>query len=830
VIRIEERIRHYLLISLTLAFITGLSLQGGFPFTPIISTCLAFLCLVATLYYQTNKNHIPALSFLLLTVFFLGNLYLANFEKKHLHTSHISSHITQEEDVVLTGTLQRMPLFDGERTTVIIKSHSLRLQHADDFSVTSGLVRLRLKGTWPESLRPGDEIVIRTKLSRPYGFGNPGAFDYPDFLASKNIRVIGRINSTTHILPLQQSQSWLHVLQYLPENIRLSVRNLINNTLEPKEAGVYRALLIGDRSGLSQDTLEGFKASGTMHILAISGLHLSLVASLLFLIFYYAATRSQYLLLRISCKKLALFSSIIPLCFYALLAGAQTPVLRSLIMVLVFIVAFAVRRQGTPFSTLSIAALIILLLNPQSLFTVSFQLSFVAVASLILVLPQLLSLVQKEDQTDRPRLQRYTAHIWRWIRVALLVSVAATIGTIPLLLQSFNRIAVAGPVANLLLEPLLCLWSLPFGLLAIVVHFFDLQSSSHILQIGALGIKASLLLTDTIKNYPYSTVWLATPPVLLIASYYGSLGLLFSRISRRKSIPLFLGICLLFIFPLQNFRDSLLSSTEIVFLDVGQGSSTLVNFPGGNRVLIDGGGASSAKFNVGESVIARYLWQKGITDIDAVAITHPDADHYNGIPFILKRFHPDTLWINGSSGHDQEYSELLELAKQLGIEIKTPTGQEILMEARGQKLVNISNPFLNDVFNSATAISSNEQSLILQVKGESFSCLLPGDISTKVENVLVAQHANLHSSILLAPHHGSKTSNSEAFLASIQPEYIVVSAGRFRPLLFPSTKLRSYAAKRTIPLLVTAEKGAITFRETGGAMEYSCFNQRFNKK
>ncbi len=549
------------------------------------------------------------------------------------------------------------------------------------------------------------------------------------------------------------------------------------------------------------------------------------MASLLFLLFYFLARRSQYLMLHVSCKKLALIASIPPLCIYALLAGAQTPVLRSLIMVLVFILAFCIHRQRSPFTTLSCAALLILLVNPASLFTVSFQLSFVAVASLILIFPRLLNLLREKSQTDKDKSQGFFMRICRWIIAALLVSITATIGTAPLLLQSFNRISTVGPVANLLLEPLLCLWSLPFGLMAIIVQFFNIETSGYFLQIGSIGIKGAILITDFFKNSEYSSLWLPTPSFSLIILYFISLGLCFSNIARTKTIPLFVGIALLFIFPAQNYLKSFATASEVVFLDVGQGSSTLIRFPGGKNALIDGGGATSSKFNIGESIIARYLWHRGIIHLDNIVITHPDADHYNGIPFLLRRFHPDILWVNGESGHDQKYDDLIELAHKLGIEVKSPTDNEILMKAEELTLLNIGNPFLSDKFSAGLSAESNDQSLILQIKGNGLSCLIAGDISTRVEHELILNKTDLKSSILLSPHHGSKTSNSEEFIAAVNPKQIIVSAGRFKPLLFPSPDLRSICQANHIPLLITSETGAITFRQNNGTMKRTSFNQ-----
>ncbi|MBU1418051.1 MAG: DNA internalization-related competence protein ComEC/Rec2 [Proteobacteria bacterium] len=815
---------HYQLAALTLAFAAGILLHDYFSLA--LRTYISFtaLLLTAALFCFRKDQAQRTLFFLLLSATTLGLFHAGHFADTPLRTGHIYSQITQEEDAVLTGTLHSMPLFDGSDSTLLVDSHTLRRHDQNNFSSIHGLVRLQMKGSWPTELLPGEELVIRTELSRPYRFGNTGSFDYPSFLASRDIRVIGRIQSPAHIHPLETESSWPHSLRYLPERTRLAVRELLDKTFPPQQAGIYRALLIGDRSAIDPKTLEDFKASGCMHILAISGLHLSLLASALFIICYWLARRSQYLMLRFSARKLALLATIPPLCSYALLAGAQTPVLRSLIMVLIFILAFCVNRQRSLFTALACAALIILLWNPLSLTTVSFQLSFMAVASLILILPGLTALVQQKTVPDRNSLQRFAAAIMGWVCAALLVSVAATIGTAPLLIHAFNRLSTVGPVANLFLEPLLCLWSLPLGLLAIPLLFISPQGAEWILHLGGYGISTAIELASVFGNTGFSNVWLPTPPILIILLYYLTLALCFTGLPQKKTIPLFLAVCALFFFPLQALTERFATDSEITFLDVGQGSSSLLSFPGGKKILIDGGGASSAKFNVGEQLIAPYLWHRGITNLEAIVITHADTDHYSGIPFLLQRFHPKTLWVNGSSGHDQGYDNLLSLAHDLNITIKTPDRNEVLLENGETKLVNLENPFLNkNRLLPPHSLSSNDKSLILQFRGQNLSCLFPGDISQQLEHKLIAAKTALRSSILLSPHHGSKNSNSGKFMEAVHPDHIIVSAGRFRPLLFPSLQVREYCRDRKIPLLNTAEIGAVTVIEQEGRVKISSF-------
>jgi competence protein ComEC len=269
-------------------------------------------------------------------------------------------------------------------------------------------------------------------------------------------------------------------------------------------------------------------------------------------------------------------------------------------------------------------------------------------------------------------------------------------------------------------------------------------------------------------------------------------------------------ILFLFFLPPGELFKQKITSSAITFLDVGQGSSTFLELPSGKRVLIDGGGSESPRFNVGEDIIARFLWQRGIKHLDGIMITHSDADHYNGIPFLLHRFRPNILWINDFSGHDHDWEKLLQLADRLHVAVRIPQAGEQLIQGGTARVVSLGNPV------GAEITETNDSSLILRFDeggAKNFSCLFAGDIGRKTEARLVNENFPLQSSLLLSPHHGSSTSNSEAFLKAVNPHTIVVSAGRFRPNNFPTPEVRQRCTALGITMLVTADHGAITITD-----------------
>ena len=817
--RVLQTIHHYLLTSASLSFIGGILAFHLLPLSLVTAVTLSAGCALFTLFFLGRGPQQIGTVALLCFVASLGIVRMAYHDFHLYHETTLYYHIPKETDLVLSGTLHSMPVFRENQTSFLFTSKMMQRKGESHFSPVRGKILIKLKGTLPANYLVGNELLLRVKLSRPYRFGNPGGFDYPAFLATKDISMIGRVSSPAHVHGLDYKRSLFRSLYYLPERVRSDVRDFLDVKFAGETAAIYKALLIGDRSGISKQQFEYFKATGVVHIFAISGIHLSLVATTLFLFFFWLLKRSSYLLQKVSCKKLALLATVPFLTAYALLAGAQTPVMRSLLMVLTFIFAYGVQRNQSPFTTLSFAALLILLFNPLSLFTVSFQLSFTAVASLILILPRLQELIHHTDNQDDEKVSPLQM-IGSWSLAALLVSIAATIGTAPLLLYYFNRISTVGPLANLLLEPLLCLFSLPIGLAAIPCIYLLPSVAELLFSLGAAGIHLSLILSTFFAGFSFATLWLATPVIPLILLYYAILLALGSRPSMPRGV-LLLFVCTLFFYPPQAILQKFNKNSELVFLDVGQGSANVILLPHGKTALVDGGGATSATFNVGESVIAPYLWKRGITHLDAVLISHPDADHYNGLPHILKRFSPKTLYVNGDAGRDNGYHELLRFAQSKGIRVHTVDEEEILLQSGEGQLSVIHNPYQQQV-----TATSNDRSIVSRFSHGNSDVILPGDISTSVEQELVHRGNSLKARILLAPHHGSVTSSSIAFLQQVAPEYIIASAGRFKPKHFPSAALRNECRRLNIPLLNTAKQGAIRVRFSQEKMEVDTFCPR----
>jgi len=265
-------------------------------------------------------------------------------------------------------------------------------------------------------------------------------------------------------------------------------------------------------------------------------------------------------------------------------------------------------------------------------------------------------------------------------------------------------------------------------------------------------------------------------------------------------------------------------SASVTFLDVGHGCSVLLQLPGDKNILIDGGGAESDRFNIGERIIGPFLWHQKLSHLDAVVVTHPHADHYNGLPFILTRFHPKELWINGIPGPDKEYGELLDLASQLNITTRITEVGNTLFQAGSTSLFCIhsgqESVYSTDKFNHGRFINSNDQSLVLRLEINGKSFLFTADISAGLAERLSKEKKKLKADVLMAPHHGSPSSMSRNFIKRVAPEYIAISAGRNNRFNFPAQALYDLQ-KKGIEVLSTGRDGTITFNLVNGEITVS---------
>lgn len=824
-----------LLTGAVIAFATGIGCSAFFPATPSFLLPIASILAVAVFFSWWKEQHgaqqVLLLLFLLTCGFLQGEIHRAPPSSP----SSLYHLFPVESEATLYGTLIEAPSVSPDKTKLLIRAEGLISPETTDWKTqgqeilrtpnplfyrqANGKIELSMKAPPPPELVPGMKILARARISRPQRYGTPGSFDYPAFLAQKSIYTTGWVSSPAllQIIDSPSNSSLPQKLRFFPEQARHRVNRFLETSLPPAQSSLYQAILTGERGSITPETLENFKATGAVHLLAISGLHMGLIALGLGFVINFLLRRSTWLLLHTSVWKIAALLTFPLLCGYALIAGFQVPVVRALIMTSVFLAAVLVDRQWHVPTNIAIAALLILIAYPSSLFTVSFQLSFAAVISMAVILPQIVDKRQNDEETTTSPKRR---KIFQALKFAVLASCAATVGTLPLLLYYFNRFSPLSVVSTLLLEPLLCFWALPLGLISFPFIFLAPELSHLLLKTGGLGIQAADAVSARLADLPFASVWMSTPTLTEIFIYYLLLGsLLFLKKSKVARIICAFCIVLLVAIPVSHHARSRQSSTaSAAILDVGQGNAVVVGLPGKGHVLIDGGGAFSDRFDAGENIIAPYLWKKRITRLEGIVISHPDGDHYNGLFFILERFRPRTLWINGAKADGTRYAELLTLARRLGTTLHIPGENETLLQTTEARLVNIA-----DYHRSKDIFTDNGKSLVIRFDSRGRQFLFSGDIDQDTEKRLVKEKKAIRADVLLLAHHGSNTSSSEEFLAAVSPAYGVISAGKHKKGKFPAVEVKERCAKAGFTSYNTAVDGTITFSVRKGEIAVTTF-------
>lgn len=822
-----------LLPLVALAYVAGagaagrLHLDNGFPPPALL---IPLLLVPVGLAYALGARRAPLAT--LPFFFFIGLIHTQTALQPINDTDHLAALLKEKSRVTLIGRICSMVEDDGAQSRFVLDASQILFhehQHQTKFLPVHGRVRLTVAGAVDPQLRPGRLVMIWTTLDLIRNYQTPGAIDFQLLMASRSIRLSGWVQSDRYIQPiLEPPPSPALRLRYMPEQLRQRLARFLEQRFDRETAGFYQALLIGSTVNISPERMEQFKANGCFHVLSISGLHMSLLGLFCVLLLNPLLKRSTWLLLHTHVPTLSLALTAPVLIFYTWIAGLAIPVVRSLLAALLVLFAVLVRRQRSFMPLLSAAVLCVLTFCPLALFTPSFQLSFGAVLAISLIIPRL-PLPNAADPAV-PCLRRIHQAGLRAVCSMLMVSLAATLGTLPIMLYHFNRFSLIGPVMNLVIEPLLCLWALPIGLVAIPLTGLWPDAAQSILAVGALGIRATAWLSDLTAEIPWASVWTITPNGFEIGLYCLIITLLLIPVPGRR-YPAILGLSALLAFSLASpLLPEQSAQLQVDFLDVGQGSATLVRLPDGATLLIDAGGYQSPRFDPGMNLVGPFLWKKRLWRVDDLVISHPHKDHFNGMPFVLSHFHPQRLIINGDQEADPGYDRLLDAARRRGIPILVPEAGTLLHQGHELSLRCLG---MNGLLDHGHAWSTNEQSLVLHLQYGSRSFLFPGDIGTRSEQRLLTSGFPLAAEVLLAPHHGSATSSSRQFLTAVAPKVIVVSSGQSNmDGRHTAPGIRDWQGRKGA-VLWTARQGTITCRTDGRSLTVATFRateKRFSEK
>ncbi|MBS3920192.1 MAG: DNA internalization-related competence protein ComEC/Rec2 [Deltaproteobacteria bacterium] len=807
------------LIPILIAYAIGLY-GGQFnlplpPQGPLLLFILLGLWILLILLKRIRWASWIALSFFL----FLGLFSVQSY----FHPKHPPSHISRfigSERILLEGTIDRSPQRTRTGTQLLIKSHKIIL--GDRQIYVEGHLLLFLKEKTP-SLHLGDRLRLLCTLHRPHGFRNPGVFSYERHLALERIHVIGF---------LADDQMWVKVGKGFKNPILLKIeswRDHIRDFLE-KEAtlpssSIFQALVLGEQGNIPEDIRESFITTGIAHLLAISGDHLGIVALLSFSLFLWVMKRSEFLLLSLSVKKWAAGLTIPCLLLYTFIAGGGISVIRATIMVITFFFSIVFDRERHLLHTLALAALLILLCSPPSLFDVSFQLSFLAVLSILYLVPRIYRDLRREE-IYIPSEISWKEKIGKYIKLSFIVTVVAILGTAPFVALHFNRVSLIGFLANLLIIPWVGFLIVPITLTASIFSFFFYPFASLLIMVTQFLATILLKVVAFFASIPFASIYLPTPTALEMILFYL---LLFLGVHLRKGKKikyLFVGICILFAADLAywNFKDDFRKDLHITFIDVGHGDSILVEFPKGKRMLIDGGGLHDERFDIGKNVIAPFLWKKKIQRIDTLVLTHPDPDHLKGLNFIPSRFKIGRFWDNGLRGDSEFYLDLEKTLDRKKIDRISFDENSDFQVINGVEI-----SFLNPPAGSAGPVRHrnpawvNNQSLVMRLRFKNVILLLTGDVEREAEEWMVRKGYPLRAHLLKVPHHGSSSSSSLIFLEKVKPDLAIISVGERTMGQLPHPEVIERYKRLGSKIFRTDKHGAVTVVTDGEKVEIKTF-------
>ena len=500
-------------------------------------------------------------------------------------------------------------------------------------------------------------------------------------------------------------------------------------------AGILVALLWGDESLIDAETEKLFRDHGINHLLVISGLHFATLAFLIFEFFLGFGRLFPKLFLTLPMRKLAAGLTIVPLTLYFFFCESSPSVTRAFIGIVVYLAAIILSRSRDLLNVVFLAAFLILLVCPSDLFNLSFQLSFGAVLSLVLILPLLQGWVKKEPTGPAGRIkgfQRFALFVFGGFWNLILVNLAVFVGLTPLLAFYFHRFSLDGFLMNLWAVPLIELIVVPLGLIALVFEIFFPVAASFLFTLDASLVNTALWILNRAQEWFGGPILVFPPRGWELALFTFFLLVLVLKIRPRVKTAMAIPIVIIFVIDLalRFYAVYGLGPFRVTQIDVGQGDSLLVELPGPRRVLIDGGG--SPFFDLGENVLIPFFLHKRIPKLDAVCITHADSDHYLGLQAVLESYRVGELWWNGVVHAEPAYRQLFETAKRKGVKIVELT-EGMMLSTGPDDHWEVLSPGLHD----KASAKDNNQSVVLRLTARGRTALFTGDLESWGEFKLI---------------------------------------------------------------------------------------------
>jgi competence protein ComEC len=805
--------------SLILGFSIGVALLQMQAQLPALEWYAVGLTLAVLLGLSAWKFWQPFLRIpLLLTCgAWIGFLWAAAFAHYYLEQELLPA--WEGRDVVVMGTVAGLPdrvdrgvRFRFDVDQVVVQDGQLpvvpprlslawyadrdRAQPVEDGEQTGGAGLAAGSLAHINEIQPGSRWRLKVRLKRPHGNANPEGFDYEVFLLQDDVRATGYVRNDAQAVGVNRR---LEAFVWSPSNVveygRGWLRDHILSALPNQPyAGVLVALVIGDQRAISQSDWSIFNRTGIGHLMAISGLHITLLAGMFAGLASWLWRRSFFtraqLPLRVPAQKVGIVAGLLAAVVYVFLAGFGVPAQRTLYMLIVVGLAFWFGRLTRVSTILCLALGAVLLFDPWAVLWPGFWLSFGAVA---LILYASVGRMTAEQSMRAARRTRWWHKSWRAIRSGAHAQYVVTLGLVPLTLLLFGQYSLVSPLANAIAIPLVTLLVTPLALLGSVLPGMLAQ---WVLLVPHQLLEWLAMFLQWLDSLPFA-VWETPLPSwwMFLLALIGTVLLLAPRGWPARWLGLFGWLPLVLNAPLSPEDGSM----RVTALDVGQGMALLIETPG-HRLLYDTGPYYTPQSDAGNRVILPYLRARGIDHLDRVVVSHNDNDHSGGALSIFKGIAVDSVYSSLSAS-----SPIVKAAPR---HQRCVAGQSWNWDGIGFSMLHP----------TAASYDSekwrpNARSCVLKVQIGRQSILLAGDIEAIQEDELVngPLAEQLQSTVLLAPHHGSGTSSTLPFLRAVRPEIALFQVGYRNRFNHPKAEVVERYRQLGIRRLRTDESGAVTF-------------------
>ena len=785
---------------LAVAFLIGLVCGAQVSFFPL-SVLTALMAMAGILSLVERAGHLTTPTALVLYATVLAGVIYWSLTNAPLSRDPLPI-VHSVGETVLTGRVVVPVQHGAGRQTIMLQ--------ADD-----GTTRLRLVWRNPGfALHHGDRVSVHGRYHPPQGSLNPGGFDYAAYLKHQGIDLMGTIVGAQAVTLLESGatsprwQVWNQI-----DHWRTRIREASIHSLQQPALGIMLGMIIGERGYLEEELQDWFMTTGTVHLLSISGSHLGLVAAVVywivrFLVMQMLTTFILTITRGLTISQLAILFTWPAVALYTLLAGAELATVRSLIMITMAMVAVWLGHDRHLNHTMAIAFLLIVWHDPRAILDISFQLSFLSV----FVMVQMIGLTWPWDKGPNEGENGWQARATIYTVKALSFSAILTVTTFPLVAFYFNQVSWLGMVTNLVAIPLTGFILVPFGLcLAIwtLLTGADLLAWGTGLEYAFRWFTKGVHWCATIPGAQWSIAAPSVPAMMLF--YSGILVASLPSLSKRwrmGGIGLALVLMVWWLLPLGHHGDG--DHWRVTFLDVGQGDSALLELPDGQTVLIDGG-ARHERFDVGRSVVAPFLWNRGVSHLDHVIGTHQQMDHVGGLIWILQHISVRQFWDQGVERQEQFVVDLTSALQSRNIPKRTAMqGEEVVSAGPCRLAILNPQPGARPVGQTSlhTGTELNNRSIVTRLDCGVHSILFMADLETGGFQQL-PERGHQPVTILKVPHHGARSSLDQDWLRRILPKYAIISVGATNPYGHPApTVLKAYE-DQAIALYRTDRDGAV---------------------